>query len=162
MLSAEKLTVDGVTATTGLLRWEYDPLHNVHNIQFKLYCSGVRQYRDKAGEMVEEGTEFEHTAYSKSEGWEAYYAADLEPNTKYSCQVSSLSGEITGPPSAYLSFTTQYSGIQYVPGIQFSMLYDHILHAPAPVPPPSPVLEFDETSFTAKFFPTIDRFGPIE
>ena len=111
-MSAEKLTVDGVTAISGLLRWDYDPLNNIHDIQFKLSCSGVRQYRDKAGEMIEEGTEFEHTAYSKSQGWEAYYATDLEPNTKYSCQVSSLAGKITGAPSAHLSFSTQYSGIQ--------------------------------------------------
>ena len=42
------------------------------------------------------------------------------------------------------------------------MLYCIILHTAAPVPPPSPLLESDETSFTAKLFPTVDRFGPIE
>lgn len=111
LLSAETLTVEGVTATTGLLRWDYDAMNNVHDIQFKLSCSGLRQYRDRTGEMVEEGTEFEYTAYSKSTGWEAYYASDLEPNTKYSCQIYSIAGEITGSPSAHLTFSTQYSGI---------------------------------------------------
>lgn len=101
----------GVTATTSLLRWEYDATNNVHDIQFKLSCSGVRQYRDKKDELTEEGTEFEHTSYSKSQGWEVYYTAELEPNTKYSCQVSSVAGAITGPPTAHLSFTTQYAGM---------------------------------------------------
>ena len=163
-MSAERLTVDGVTATTALLRWEYDPLNNVHDIQFKLSCSGVRMFREKSGEMTEEGTEFEHTAYSKSQGWEAYHATDLEPNTKFSCQVSSLAGELTGPPSARLSFTTQYSGIQIV-GNVISILVlqiNYILPTTAPVPPPSPVLESDESSFTVKLFSTIDCFGPIE
>jgi hypothetical protein len=151
-----------VTATTALLRWEYDPLNNIHDIQFKVSCSGVRQYRDKSGEMIEEGTEFEHKAYSKSQGWEAYYATDLEPNTKYSCQVSSLAGDITGPPSAHLSFTTQYSGIKIQECNTSISFVKYILPTVAPVPPPIPVLKSDETSFTAKLSPTVDRFGPIE
>lgn len=110
-MSAESLTVVGVTSKTALLRWEYDATNNVHGIQFKLSCSGVRQYRDNHNELVEEGTAFEHTAYSNSHGWEAHYASELEPNTKYFCQVNSLAGDITGPPTAHLSFTTKYAGM---------------------------------------------------
>ena len=110
LLSAESLTVVGVTSTSALLRWEYDVTNNVHGIQFKLSCSGIRQYQDKNGELVEEGTELEHTAYSTSHGWEAYYATELEPNTKYSCQVNSLASDIVGPPTAHLSFNTQFAG----------------------------------------------------
>ena len=74
----------------------------------------MREYKDENDELTEEGTEFEHKAYSNSHGWEAYYAPELEPNTKYSCQVNSLAGEITGPPSAHLSFKTLYAGIYIV------------------------------------------------
>lgn len=112
-MSAERLTVVGVSANTALLRWDYEATNNVHGIQFKLFCSGIRKYKDKNNEITEEGTEFEHEAYSNSRGWEAYYASNLEPNTKYSCQVNSLAGEITGPPSAHLSFKTHYSGNNY-------------------------------------------------
>ena len=101
----------GVASTTALFRWEYDATNNVHGVQLKLSCSGVQQYRDKDGELVEVGTDFEHTVYSNSHGWEAYYASELEPNTKYSCQVNSLAGEVTGPPTAHLSFKTHYAGI---------------------------------------------------
>ena len=100
-----------MTATTALIRWEYDATNNVHGVEFKLFCSGMREYKDKSNKLIEEGTEFEHKAYSNSHGWEAYYTTELEPNTKYSCQVNSLAGEITAPPSAHLSFKTHYAGM---------------------------------------------------
>ena len=110
LLSAESLTVVGVTSTTALFRWEYDATNNVHGIQFSLSCSGVQQYRDKDGELVEVGADIEHKAFSNSHGWDAYYASELEPNAKYSCQVNSLAGEITGESTAHLSFKTHYAG----------------------------------------------------
>lgn len=112
-MMARNLTVSSITATSAIFQWEHDATNNVHDVQFKVKCSGLRQYTDKNNKLVEESALFEHASFSTSHGRERYYANQLEPNTKYSCQMISIAGTLEGPPYGQVVFTTNPGGTVY-------------------------------------------------
>ena len=114
LMMARNLTVSDITSTAALFQWEHDATNNVHDVQFKLSCSGLRQYTDKNNKLVEEDASFEHTSYSTSRGRESHYTNQLEPNTKYSCQMVSIAGTLEGPPYGQITFTTHPGGMLHL------------------------------------------------
>lgn len=55
--------------------------------------------------MVER-TELQHTVRSTSQRSESYQTNELEPNTQYSCHLTSVAGKLESEPSTQVKFTT--------------------------------------------------------
>lgn len=105
-LLARNLSVSLVTCCSAVFQWKHEPKNNVHDVQFKLDCKGHRQYVDVHKKLIEEKYHFEHLSYSTSKDTEIFIHNKLEPNTKYLCSMSSISGTIQSPPSQRIKFTT--------------------------------------------------------
>jgi len=145
-LQAHNLTVSAVKATSAVFHWQHNPKNNIHDIQFKLVCSGVQRFT-RGGEEVVERTELHHTIRSTSQPSQSYPSHELEPNTQYSCHMTSVARKLESGPSAWVNFTTS-------PG------------RPSPPPQPRVLLQVKEgktvnKSFTAELYPTDNHFGPI-
>lgn len=131
-LQAHNLTVSAVKATSAVFHWQHNPKNNIHDIQFKvpyhpagqqytiaftsdinhisltfpqLVCSGVQRFT-RGGEEVVERTELHHTIRSTSQPSQSYPSHELEPNTQYSCHMTSVARKLESGPSAWVNFTT--------------------------------------------------------
>ena len=71
----------------------------------QLVCSGVQHFIKDGEEMVER-TELHHTVRSTSQRSESYQTNELEPNTQYSCHLTSVAGRLESEPSTRVKFTT--------------------------------------------------------
>ena len=107
---AKNLEVSSVTCSSALFRWSHEAENNIHDVHFKLFCAGTRQYVDLNGEIVQEKFKFHHSSHSTSKNTESYFTEQLAANTKYTCSISSLAGNIESPPSQHVSFTTLPGG----------------------------------------------------
>ena len=79
---------------------------NLNHFHFpQLVCSGVQHFIKDGEEMVER-TELQHTVRSTSQRSESYQTNELEPNTQYSCHLTSVAGKLESEPSTQVKFTT--------------------------------------------------------
>lgn len=95
-----------MTCCSALFQWHHEAGNNVHDVHFKLQCTGVTQYMNKNNEIIEEEDQFSHLSYSTSNDIEDFFADHLTPNTRYFCSISSCTETIEAPPSQYTNFTT--------------------------------------------------------
>lgn len=110
LLAARNLTISSISTTGALFQWEHDAKHTIHDTQFRLACRGARQYTDNNDKLIEEVDDFEYSPYASSQGKESYYSSTLQPNTKYTCHISTVAETVEGPPTKEMSFTTSFGG----------------------------------------------------
>ena len=127
LLRARNLTISGITTKSALFQWEHDARHTIHDTQFKLLCRGVRQYLDSGNKVVEEGDDFEYAPYASSQGKETFLANSLQPNTKYTCHITTVAEAVESPPTPDVTFNTQYGSKFLSLSLSLSHTHTHTL-----------------------------------
>lgn len=107
------MTVSQVTSSSAFFQWYHEPYSNIHDTQFKLHCDGMRQYLALNREIIQEKHSFHHLRFSTSSGIEVFLVENISANTKYTCVVSSMAGNLQSPPSHKVVFTTERGGKYY-------------------------------------------------
>ena len=105
-LHVQNLSASSINDTSATFKWKYKGDLQVHDIKFKLVCSGNLKYTNNEGLNVNEEVLFEQLLPSKT--W-SYDAKGLVPNTLYTCSVNTVAG-------THVSESNRAIDIQTLPG----------------------------------------------
>lgn len=105
-LHVQNLSASSINDTSAVFSWSYEGDIQVHDIEFKLLCSGNLKYTNNDGLDINEEVLFEHLLPSTT--W-SYDAKGLVPNALYTCSVDTVAGD-------HVSESNRAVDIQTLPG----------------------------------------------
>ena len=102
-LLVQNLFASSINDTSATFSWNYEGDIQVHDIQFKLLCSGNLKYTNNEGVDINEEVSFERILSSKT--W-SYDVKGLVPNTLYTCSVNTVAGTHIGENNVAIDIQT--------------------------------------------------------